>query len=61
MAFSSVPFSALRRRIFFDLPYSLGVVTPCYLDLRTSKAKPKYLGDWYAALTAQAWTEKNLG
>jgi hypothetical protein len=43
---------------FFDLPYSLGVVTPCYLDLRTSKAKPKYLGDWYAALTTKAWTEK---
>jgi hypothetical protein len=47
-----------RAEFFFDLPYSLGVVTPCYLDLRTSKAKPKYLGDWYAALTTKAWTEK---
>jgi hypothetical protein len=43
---------------FFDLPYSYGVIMPCYLDLRTSKAKPKYLGDWYAWLKAKAWTEK---
>jgi hypothetical protein len=44
---------------FFDLPYSFGVVTPCYLDLATSKARPKYLGDWYyAALTTKAYAEK---
>lgn len=43
---------------FFDLPYSFGVMTPCYLDLRMSKATPKCLGDWYAALTTKAWTEK---
>jgi hypothetical protein len=43
---------------FFDLPYSLGVVTPCYLDIKRSKAKPKYLGDWYATLTAEAWSSK---
>ena len=31
---------------------------PCYLDTRTCKAKAKYSGDWYAALTTKAFAER---
>ena len=47
------------REFFHDLPYALGVLTPCYLDAKTSAATPEFSGKWYADLTASAWKNRS--
>jgi len=44
---------------FEDLPYSLGVVCPCWVDIRSGKATPRYSGQWYATLTENAWRQRD--
>jgi hypothetical protein len=41
-----------------DLPYSLGFMSPCSVNIRTGVAKSKSVNEWYASLSSSAWKNR---
>lgn len=41
-----------------DLPYNLGVLTPCYIDTRSGNVTRPCGPDWYVGLTRRAWQNR---
>ena len=41
-----------------DLPFNLGVLSPCFIDIATDDVTRPCGPDWYAALTRAAWMQR---
>lgn len=50
--------NSCAKLFLMDLPYSVGLIAPCYIDCSTDEVRRPLGPSWYADLTKSAWLSK---